>query len=890
MKKFKAIYYPILAVLTVLMLVLGFVASAVPYTSGKLEKGFESNVMTHLEKITEKSHSVMDNGAEDVRTYIDSQLRNAGVTKQYVLNQLEDDNYGHIIEPRFQTESVDGVNVPVPTFVQATDTLTRQTVNAINRTEDRTTVLVSRQVFNIVVAIPGEDSKAGKPADAVIMMAHYDALPDTAGANDNGVNVAVMLETIKTIVSEKKSFKNDLIFVFADSGEDGAYGAYAFRYQFRGFNDAYSRAKLGINFDGMGNGGALAMFSASDIKVVSAFNSEVGGAIADSAFSYVYGKTADADNFAVFEDIQALNFANAGNSNTDRTSLDDVASVSKSDIAAKAKLMNNLVSAFGDKNLTDMKKGDNGVYFSYLGFFNVAYSYKAAYVIGAIIIALLVAAIVLNVFKKSWSFARVGVGLGIHLLSVICASVAILAMYYIISLLLVGFGVMPFHAITRLHYYNAGFIVGAMIMTVAALAAFYYIFKRVFKIKAADMVRGAAALFAIVGAIFSFVMPQLGYLFAWMGMFEAFVFLMVTLFKNGFKQKFGMDMDRLFLYALPVIIIGIPLFTVLTGLMLKLLSTVYLCLLMAVFALMLGMIVPYVDFIIPALNRLVAKLPKRTIRVSRVVTEQVEDKAKKGKFTEQQVKKITKEKIEWKYRHGVGITVVTLIAVVIMILSVSFSAQFGTSYAGSYDFDDYIYKDSLVFVWEKDSSGVSENLEIRDQMAYKFMSRALDEFKWDAYKEAYVKDFGGNISSILPGEPSIVAESGTVTITPYGGAVNSRIMLRLTDASGIQSVSVFSADGTEFEVENYGNDVIEIYLPYKDDDYNSFRLEFEATSSSVNIEYVQYISGAENNALNSLKNNLAEWQTVRNYFRNNEKIYNLLRCGMILKYNTAVSI
>ena len=96
MKKFKAVYYSVLSVLTVLMLVLGLVAASNPYAAaGGVSNEFTSNVKTHLNTIASANHSSTDENASlRVRNYIKNQLKEAGVAEQSEFTEDKDDLYG----------------------------------------------------------------------------------------------------------------------------------------------------------------------------------------------------------------------------------------------------------------------------------------------------------------------------------------------------------------------------------------------------------------------------------------------------------------------------------------------------------------------------------------------------------------------------------------------------------------------------------------------------------------------------------------------------------------------------------------------------------------------------------------------------------------------------
>lgn len=68
---------------------------------------------------------------------------------------------------------------------------------------------------------------------------------------------------------------------------------------------------------------------------------------------------------------------------------------------------------------------------------------------------------------------------------------------------------------------------------------------------------------------------------------------------------------------------------------------------------------PYADYLKRPLGKLAAALPMRTIRVERVVTEKIEDAAKKGKFTGSNSCQSVQEKVTRTYSNALGITLVS---------------------------------------------------------------------------------------------------------------------------------------------------------------------------------------------------------------------------------------
>lgn len=84
---------------------------------------------------------------------------------------------------------------------------------------------VAGEVDNILARMPGTDNSG-----ALMLMAHYDSVPQGPGAGDNGAGVVTILETIRALGMELP-LRNDLVIVFTDVEEYGILGAQAFTAQ-----------------------------------------------------------------------------------------------------------------------------------------------------------------------------------------------------------------------------------------------------------------------------------------------------------------------------------------------------------------------------------------------------------------------------------------------------------------------------------------------------------------------------------------------------------------------------------------------------------------------------------------------------------------------------------
>lgn len=107
---------------------------------------------------------------------------------------------------------------------------------------------VAGTVHDIVGRLPGTH-----PTRSVFLVAHYDSVPTTAGAADDGSSVATLIETARALRAGLR-LRNDVLFLFTDGEDRGLLGAEAF---VRG-SDA-RRVGLVLNFDNPGSAGPSLM-------------------------------------------------------------------------------------------------------------------------------------------------------------------------------------------------------------------------------------------------------------------------------------------------------------------------------------------------------------------------------------------------------------------------------------------------------------------------------------------------------------------------------------------------------------------------------------------------------------------------------------------------------
>ncbi|MCI3179508.1 peptidase M20 [Caulobacter sp. CCUG 60055] len=176
--------------------------------------------------------------------------------------------------------------------------------------------VVAGSVTNVVGVLPGAD----RAAPAVLVMSHYDSLPNTPGAGDDAAGVAASLE-IARILEADPDRKRDVIFLFTDGEEPGLLGVQAFL----AGHPAARRLGVVINMEVRGDAGRTAMFETSRDSgaLVRLFQARSPRPNANSLMAALYRVMPnDTDLTTVLEQGMAgLNFAFAGDQLAYHTSL-----------------------------------------------------------------------------------------------------------------------------------------------------------------------------------------------------------------------------------------------------------------------------------------------------------------------------------------------------------------------------------------------------------------------------------------------------------------------------------------------------------------------------------------------------------------------------------------
>lgn len=880
-KLFKLIYFPAVALFAVIMLVFSIVDGVYGYKPKAYNDEYYKTVNTHVSTLDGTHSSMASGGVSYAKNYIVSTLVSGGFTKVDEVKDGDEDDTDAVVTTITDWATVSNAAVPTVTVMTSRPSVELQ---GDMKTD---TVLVGAEITNIIAAIPSKGTMSDgseTTSGAIIITVRYDTRTDSNGAASNNAFVAVAMQSLIDYVKNDARFDRDVVVVFTEE-LDNAYGSYAFIESFKGFNGIVSRASAAVNLDAYGNSGTLALVDKNDVSLdyINAYTKISGSAynssVVDSALAEELRINGSVEAFGK---IPAIQVAIVGGLNNYGSLADTAENLSGSVIYQEAKFFKSYVDAFANST-TSYKYGENSSigYFSYFDMGTIAYTNVAAYVIGGLLLALIAAAIALLVVKKTFSIKKLFVALGVQLLVVASTLVAMFGAYFLVALMLTGFGVIPIHAITQIVCFNAGILIAAMFISIAASFGFTSLYKKLFKVTASDVVRGTAMLFGIVGAIACFAIPTYSHIVAWLGVLSL-ALLIVTVCLNGkLKERFGIGFDRLFVFVFPVIIC-MPIVMSTIAMLTQLLPLYMLPVTMMLFTAMIGTATPYLDRTVKVFDKIAKKLPMRTQRVERVVTEKVEDRAKKGKFTERTVKRVEKEKVAISYKNYFGVSLIAVIGVIIALFSGGFGVTLGQSIVAPYAYSNSVYNDSLVYEWTMDTDGdVTQKIVVDDLVAYKYVRNAVSGLKWDAVNGQYYKDVYYKDAEIIAQQPKVTLNDKTYTVTTFDGSY-SHVTLTISGASKITELKITSSSsGKEYNYSFLEQDTITLRLPYG---FGDFTIDVELNSSSAtapkNIAY-QEVREVRPEDEHRAMDNIDEWNDVISEYLGTSVLDNF-RGGIVL--------
>jgi len=396
-------------------------------------------------------------------------------------------------------------------------------------------------VNNIIVILKGTDS--GK---AILLVGHYDTVPTSPGANDDGAAISSMLETLR-VLKAGQSLRNDVIFLFTDGEEKGLLGAKAFAYQ----HPLISHVGVVLNFEARGNSGPSIMFETGDQNgwIIREFAKAVHHSVANSLTSDIYRLLPNDTDFTVFREqgFEGLNFAYIKGAAYYHTPLDNINNIDERSLQHHGDYAVSLTRHLGNVNLEHPMES-NFVYFNALDHILLFYPFKWVIPIAAFTFLLFLTVMILGFRKKLLNLKEVGVGLIALPLGMIVTAIIVTIVSDIIDRVTGG-------SISANSYNEVSYMIGLVALITAISFALNLWFRRL--IKTRNLTFAMMVWTLLLALVTSFLLPGGSYLFVWPLLF-GLVALAITF---AWKDSEYTSVSKSFLlsiFSLPAIVLFLP--------------------------------------------------------------------------------------------------------------------------------------------------------------------------------------------------------------------------------------------------------------------------------------------------------------------------------------------
>ncbi len=340
-----------------------------------------------------------------------------------------------------------------------------QSASALNSTQS--TLLRAATVHNVIGRLRG--ARGG--GEALLISGHYDTVPNSPGASDDGSSIAAMLETARALKAGPP-LNNDVIFLFTDGEEVGLLGA-------RAFVDEHPLAKdvrLALNFEARGNGGPAVMFETSSRngRLIEEFAKAAPRPYANSVAYEIYRRLPNDTDLSVFKGarLPGLNFAFIDGLAYYHTRADSIANINEGSLQHQGTYALALARHFGGLNLNDLQGGD-AVYFDVLGTTLVNYPAGWAVALGALVLVLFALVTLLGFRRGRLTLGGVISGCFAFILSMVCAPLLVTIMWLVIRTLQTSLGRSIQDDFYHSHFYFGGLTAVTIAVTTLIYVAFH---------------------------------------------------------------------------------------------------------------------------------------------------------------------------------------------------------------------------------------------------------------------------------------------------------------------------------------------------------------------------------------------------------------------------------
>lgn len=404
--------------------------------------------------------------------------------------------------------------------------------------------IIGADVENIFGKIPGFDNDR-----AVLLVAHYDSVPGSPGASDDGSGVATVIETLRAIKA-LPTLKNDLMFLFTDAEEMGLLGAKGFVEE----DPAAKEIEVVLNFEARGNGGPTFMFETSDENgwLIREFARATPFPVANSLSYEVYKRLPNDTDFTVFKKagMVGLNFAYIKGLTHYHTEIDNVESLDERSLQHSGSYALALAHHFGNLNI-ERTREPNDIYFNIPGSIIIHYPETWSKLISISVAIIFIGVAAAGIRKKQLKVTGIMLGFLTLLSAMITAALISSLIWSLIGMLSSQDELAPWGEFYSSLLYFAGFAA----LTLAIVALEYNWFKK--KISLHDLYIGGLLWWLLLMIAASLLIPGASYLFAWPLLFALIPMIYIFLSADRRTDSFPY-LVLTFVCAIPAVVLVAP--------------------------------------------------------------------------------------------------------------------------------------------------------------------------------------------------------------------------------------------------------------------------------------------------------------------------------------------
>ena len=340
---------------------------------------------------------------------------------------------------------------------------------------------------------------------SVLLVAHYDSVPGSFGASDDGSAVATLIETLRALKTGP-ALKNDVVLLFTDGEENGLLGARAF------VNEHPWARNVGVvmNFEARGNSGPVIMFEVTENNgwLIQEFAKAAPFPVAHSMSYEIYKLLPNDTDLTVFKKagMAGLNFAYIDGLSHYHTSQDSISAVNVASLQHQGSYSLALARHLGNLDLGQTKAND-AIYFDVLGKWMVRYSARWAIPLALLACALFCVLVVVGLRKKKLSVRGMLIGFLGLLASLVVASLSTTLLWKALWLIRSGSTPSPNASQSRL------LMLSFVVLACATILAVYAFARRYADVE--SLATGSLLWWLILTAITAFFLPGASFLFQW---------------------------------------------------------------------------------------------------------------------------------------------------------------------------------------------------------------------------------------------------------------------------------------------------------------------------------------------------------------------------------------